>query len=753
MPAKVPGPFMTRDPAHQDCAASPGGGRRIGAEAAWIVLGLLLTAAALRVFAGPAAFDLGTPLVYQAGDGLSHAMIVKSILDTGWFPGRNEYLGAPFGAAQFDYPQSESLNYLLIRGFALFWSDWVEVANAFALLGFFLASTTAFLVLRGIGLLRPWALLGGLLFSFLPYHSLQIEPLGHLLLAACFGVPLAVWMALRVWSDAEPRAGTRWWLPARPLWSFGAAVVVGASGVYYAFFACVLVLVSGTATAVARRSSRPLVSALLLVLATASTVGLNVAPSLQYRWTHGPNTETAVRHPAESEVFGLKVVQMLLPQPDHRWAPARALATRYASSTPLLNENQASAIGLLGSVGFLTLMGVAFLRLAGARGELTLLDKLAMLVTAAVLLGTIGGLGSLFAWTISPVIRAYNRISVFIGFMSLAAVLFVIQRSAQRLRAEGGGKRGRAALAAVALGLFGLWDQTAPLGRGDAAATFASDREFVQGAERRLPPGTMVYQMPYHPFPESGPLYRMEDYGHLRGYLHSRSLRWSYGGMRGREGDAWFRALGARSVSEQLATAVARGFGAVYIDRRAYPDRGQAIEAELVARMGEPVAVSGDGDRLIYRLVPFRQGVVAATPAVPCLSEGIDFTRRELPAHVSSTDGLAQAEPWGRWTEGGVATIRLVNPLPEKFTLELVARTAYGPNAGLPFRARIADQERAFVVSRESEVIRLEFDLRRPANTIEIWVPQPTSPSSLGRSADARRLGLGLESLRVIACP
>ena len=742
MPAEVSKPLMTRDPA---------GGGSVGVEVAWLALGLLLTAAALRLFAGPAAFDLSVPLVYQAGDGLSHAMIVKSILDAGWFPGDNPFLGAPFDAAQFDYPQSESLNYLLIKGIALFSSDWVEVSNAFALLGFFLASTTAFLVLRRIGLMRPWALAGALLFSFLPYHFLRLAPLGHLLLAAYFGVPLAVWMALRVWTDPEP--GLRWWLPARPGRLLVAAVVVGANGVYYAFFACVLVLVSGAASAVSRRSWRRLVPALLLALTTASTVGLNVAPSLHYRWTHGPNPETAARHPAESEVFGLKVVQMLLPQPNHRWDRARALAARYAASTPLVNENQASAIGLLGSIGFLTLMGVVFLRLAGARGEVALLDQLGMLVLACVLLGTIGGFGSFFAWTVSSAIRAYNRTSLFIGFMSLAAVLFVVQEAVRRRRGGDGSGGGPAALVATALGLFGLWDQTAPFERGDIAAELASDRALVQGAERRLPPGTMVYQMPYHPFPESGPLHRMEDYSHLRGYLHSRSLRWSYGGMKGRDGDAWFRALGALSVSEQLDAAAARGFGAVYFDRRGYADRGRAMVAELGARMGEPLAVSRDGDRRIYRLAPFRQGIGGEAPPGPPASGEVDFARHELPASVASTGGLSHAEPWGRWTEGGVATIRLASPLPRSFTLELAARTAYGPNAGAPFRARVGDQEREFTVSGVPEVIRLEFDLRRSADTIEIRVPRPTSPSSLGQGEDARLLGLGLRSLRVIPRP
>jgi len=43
----------------------------------------------------------------------------------------------------------------------------------------------------------------------------------------------------------------------------------------------------------------------------------------------------------------------------------------------------------------------------------------------------------------------------------------------------------------------------------------------------------------------------------------------------------------------------------------------------------------------------------------------------------------------------------------------------------------------------------LEFDLRRPSDTIEIVIPKPTSPQSVGEGGDPRMLGVRLKSLRV----
>ena len=43
-----------------------------------------------------------------------------------------------------------------------------------------------------------------------------------------------------------------------------------------------------------------------------------------------------------------------------------------------------------------------------------------------VLLGTIGGLGSMFAFFVSPMLRAYNRISIFIEYVSILAVALLV---------------------------------------------------------------------------------------------------------------------------------------------------------------------------------------------------------------------------------------------------------------------------------------------------------------------------------------
>ncbi len=54
--------------------------------------------------------------------------------------------------------------------------------------------------------------------------------------------------------------------------------------------------------------------------------------------------------------------------------------------------------------------------------------------------------------------------------------------------------------------------------------------KFFSQAEQQLETGAMVYQLPYLDYPETGPF----DYKHFVGYLFTDTLKWSYGGVVGR---------------------------------------------------------------------------------------------------------------------------------------------------------------------------------------------------------------------------
>ena len=118
-------------------------------------------------------------------------------------------------------------------------------------------------------------------------------------------------------------------------------------------------------------------------------------------------------------------------------------------------------------------------------------------------------------------------------------------------------------------------------------------------------------------------------------------------------------------------------------------------------------------------------------------------------AMVDSTEGMSKPEPWGRWSDGALLTIRLRQALPRKLVLVLAAR-AYGPNVGQPFVVRVGAQQQRFEATGIEREVTLRFDTSGTETEITIAVPAPSSPTAPdGTILDARKLGIGLSEIRV----
>lgn len=208
-----------------------------------------------------------------------------------------------------------------------------------------------------------------------------------------------------------------------------------------------------------------------------------------------------------------------------------------------------------------------------------------------------GGLATLLG-AVYPQIRAWNRLSIFIGFFALLGVGLLLDRGLARL-----GSRLLAGIAVCLVLVIGILDQTngASIPRyGTVAAEWRNDDGFVRAIDARLPEGASVLQLPYVPFPETPPLNGMVDYDELRGYLHSDDLRWSYGALRGRDDPN--AALGAEPVPALVRDAAAAGFAGIYVDRFGYADKAAALEGELATAIGTKPLVSENGRLAFFQL-------------------------------------------------------------------------------------------------------------------------------------------------------
>ena len=569
-------------------------------EAGYAALASALGALASLLVLQPWNGSLRVPYAY-IGDANFYLSVLKGILEHGWF-WRNPSLGAPGTQQLFDFPNvsGDLLDVFVWKFLGLFTSDPAVVLNVFFLLTFPAAALTAYLVLRWLSLSRAAAIACAVLFAVLPYHFTRGEI--HLLLAAYYAVPFGAYLVLAVLGERPLFASRR--MVAGTL-AMCAVIAFASGGYYYAAFTIVLVAVACVLRAVALRSWRPLrdgglVAGTILVLCL-----LTLAPSLVYWAEHGRNHVVANRAPYESELYGLKFAQLVLPIEEHRIGALARLRADYDDNFARTEAAPNTPLGIVAALGFLWLLLVCLLQLVrpDRRFAGDLAGRAGVAALLALLFAWSGGL-SIFVAAVEPQIRGWNRLSIFIGFFGLIAVGLGLDRALAWMR---GRWRSGALVGLGVVGLVvvvGVLDQTSRTFEPDYAAlsaSYRSDGDFVRGIEAQVPAGSMVFQLPYRPFPEAPSLGAMADYDLFRGYVHSDDLRWSYGIVKGR-GDDWGAAVSQKPVPELVRDVKAAGFAGIYLDRFGYQDGGTAIDKELVAATGSTAVTSADNRLSFYRL-------------------------------------------------------------------------------------------------------------------------------------------------------
>jgi hypothetical protein len=272
---------------------------------------------------------------------------------------------------------------------------------------------------------------------------------------------------------------------------------------------------------------------------------------------------------------------------------------------------------------YLGLAGVAALVWLAATGTLGQLRRPRAAVPSALLavafilaVSVVGGLNSIIGTLGFVFLRATSRYSIWILALLL---LWAVGRVSRSRFARWRGAP-LVALFAAALALADQLPRRREPAESGRAARVASDATFVRSLEAALPDRAMLFQLPVVPFPEGPRVLQATDYEHLRPYLYSRRLRFSYGSDKGDPRDAW-QARAAGLEPEPLADALERiGFAGLLINRKAYADGAAELRERLAASGRLEAWESPDHDFLFVRLQPAAPGeppddVIAAVGA------------------------------------------------------------------------------------------------------------------------------------------
>ena len=588
---------------------------------AYCILSAIVCAIALCIVLRVYRLNLHVPFTYW-GDALYFDAWVKGLMQ-GHLPWHHPRLGAPFGADWRDFPINLTIEALVVRVLAIFTSSSGLVLNLLWMLSLAMCAGLATYALQRLGIERWTAASLGVIYALQPFAFYR--GVAHLNLVF-YLVPLLATGAIEIAAGRLPhsqkheprpgRSGLRRLIaifPGIPLYLVLACVAQGFSYIYNAFFSVVIFTVAALIAFIVFRRRSLLITGLIATFIICSTTLINLTPSVIYWTEHGRNPAMAYKTPVDAETYGLKLRHLLTPVPDNPLPPLRYIEKKLDNAGFTgENENAMSKLGTIGSIGLLFLLGSAlvFCLHPSIQSELygRVLGACSALTLACLLLATVGGFGTFFNVFVAPDIRCYDRIVVFVDFFAITAVGLLLTRAFTRLDHLKWSKLVPVGALAV-LVVFGVSDQAVTATYRDnipRESQFGSDASFVRAIESTLPRGASVFQLPFTDFPAEGPPFRMREYDQSRPYLCSDTLRWSWGGISGREAGEWARQTSALPVKEMLANLSAAGFSGLWIDRFGYAP-GTSPEREIAVELGSRPLLRSDGRIAFYNLSAYRE--------------------------------------------------------------------------------------------------------------------------------------------------
>jgi phosphoglycerol transferase len=532
------------------------------------------------------------PILYS-GDGLLTLNGLRNMRFGSWYWSTDK-LGAPFGQDLHDFPAVADNLHLVILwiGVKLF-RDEVLTFNLYFFGSYVLTTMGGYVGARMLRLNRPAAVLIGVTYSFLPYHYIQGP--GHLYLAAYWAIPLwAAFLVRELMGDSIcpqlPNSRSlgslfEWCRTPQVLLISVISVLAASTGLYYAFF---FLMLASFVLAIRRASQTLPFQWLPTAWALCVSLGilaLQYLPIWLYQRSNGNNLSIVQRTVAAVEFYSLKLSNMVLPIAGHRISALAELRDR--SNPAYIIGEGSDALGLLGSIGLIALIAIAIYRLTRNKGGLS--TALSSFTVMAILICTVGGLAQVIAVLGFTQLRVWSRMSVVIAF---PAIVYSVSLLSALLRNR---KKAILITTFAAVGAISILDTNAGHQLPSYKATarvWEVDRNLVKQIEQRVGTNASVFQLPIVPFPENPPVVNMTDYDHLRGYLHSSTLNWSYGGVKGRVPIS--TEIDSNNFDSFLRKVHDQGFRAVWVNLKGTPDNGKLIREDFAGLQIFPFIMSND---------------------------------------------------------------------------------------------------------------------------------------------------------------
>lgn len=440
--------------------------------------------------------------------------------------------------------------------------------------------------------------------TLLPYHWMRLY---HVYLATMFSMILGIGLVFYINKKAQlfynqiersQRLSVRRHLMVIVI----ASIVIGGSGLYYAFFSMILLVVSLLYSISNGKAQKHALYTFVSLGTIFLTLFTSYLASFIYQRENPLAFDPTKRNPGESFLYSLNLdrVMMLspnsgLPLPDFfRSKLVELESITNAYNIPTFEEGGWFSNAIL-FVCWVTLpmLIILYTRSIKALGSRTFSDesrsdvnRSILLLMVAIVISIPWGLNFIFAVFVSPQIRAWGRMEPAIQFLLLIAVGVMLTELKD-------GPRGRSIYRMIAI--FGMIALLVDVARPSSQYLRTSSQSLRAVSEEAIaysiklntaqPLKCGVLQIPYVGYPEAG------DKFHFEVAFQNYEKDWSFGQFRGDPSSRMIEEIGNDIDLNEEAKLVSLGFCGVHLDLRGIPPEQQAsVFSSFVDRFGNPKA-------------------------------------------------------------------------------------------------------------------------------------------------------------------
>ena len=513
--------------------------------------------------------DLKIPINYY-GDGISGVAGIKKMLTDG-----NALLGWPYNQNLYKYSVRVGLlRELFIRLCGIFSEDYFLIYNVSVFVIPIINVFVAFLVLKYMRI-RSWiAYLVALTYGFCPYVQYRMG--GHLSLAAIECIPLVFLICLWLCEDADYLNFNNKKIIKNKknlITLFFTWMIANNGMVYYPFFSCFIFVVVGIYITYRDKSIKSIFRPLLPILEIISWLVLGYIPVVigQIKGFGNLAANGTSRNALRAVEYGLDLKSLFL---SPNGFGISELLNKYSYLLTDSNEKQYAYMGIIGIIGF----SILFIKLLFKKNIIEQdvtkdrINMLAIVNICMIVLGVSGGIGVVVA-VFFPYISCYNRISPFILYASLLTVAMLLE---DYFRKKSGKKIIKIAIIFSFVLCFYEQCKSYIYISGDInkenVALVTEDSDFFSKLDNAVEKDGMVYMLPYMRSFENGNCNNISDYDHLKGYLFTEDIKWSYGAVYGSPNDEWYFKTSNCVPDKLVRELVDLDFSGIYINLNGYDE-------------------------------------------------------------------------------------------------------------------------------------------------------------------------------------